>query len=156
MLSQAPSPGVPEIPAPTGWGISREVAAPFSVGQLRHAQTSQGPVLAGAPSSIYSAFYSDEFELAQSGRTLVWGVDAKGGAPRGFCQRGRTTRGHWAIPGSVERGAQTVCLDGDSRKDNGQSGAGAAKIGRDQTGVVSEKKAQKAPIICLAIYDTLH
>lgn len=85
-----------------------------------------------------------------------WRVDAEGGAPRSLCQCRRVTGEHSAVPAGVERSTQTVRVDGDGRKDNGQSGAGAAKTGRNQAGVGAEEKAQKALIICLAVYGTLH
>lgn len=47
----------------------------------------------GTPSSIYSAFHSDEFQLAQPGGTMVWRIDPEGGAAGRLCQCRRVTRG---------------------------------------------------------------
>ena len=44
-------------------------------GQLRHAQTSPRAALAWAASPFHPPFHSDQFQLVESGRTLVWRID---------------------------------------------------------------------------------
>src|SRR5665213_732119 len=102
MLSPASTPGVFKIPAPVGQRVSRKIEPPFGVGQLRHAQTSPGAGVAGQASSICFTLHSHQFELAQSGGALVWGVDAKGRAARGLCQRAGTASGDWGALARLE------------------------------------------------------
>src|SRR5688572_11275932 len=112
--------------------------------------------MAAAPSSIYAALYSDEFQLAQSSGKVVWRVNPESRAPRHVCQCRRVAGGDCGISQSVERSAASLCVDGNGHENHGESGAGATNTGGNQAGVVSEKKAQNAEILCLAISGTLH
>ena len=93
MLASPSASGVPQILAPLGYRVPREVEAPFGLGQLQHAQASQNGVVAAAASSICPALHSEEFQLAQPSGTVVWRVNPEGCTTRRLCQRRRVAEG---------------------------------------------------------------
>ena len=81
-------------------------------GQLRHAQASQRPGLAEAPSPLCLPLCADQFELAEPGRALVWRVDEQAHSPWLVRQRARTAASDCGVPGGLEREPEAFRLDG--------------------------------------------
>src|SRR6266849_8724776 len=72
VLQTASAPGVFEVSATLGRGVSRRDAVAPGDGQLRDAQASEGASLAQTKSSFHSALCADELQLVESGGAVVW------------------------------------------------------------------------------------
>ena len=66
---------------------------------LHHPRSAE---LAETSSSFRAALYSHQFQLGQFGRAVVWGADAKGGAPGSVCQCAGFSADHRRVFGGVE------------------------------------------------------
>ena len=81
MFQTTPAPGVSQVLASAGPRVFGQDALASRDGQLWNAQHSRSAGLAETPPTLCAAFHSDRSELAESGGTVVWGVNAKSRAP---------------------------------------------------------------------------
>ena len=103
--------GTAQVPAASGARIPRRDEIALGDGQLWHPQTSPSAGLVEAPSSFCSALCPDQFQLAESGRAVVWPLDEQENSPRLVRQRGRSANSDRGILGGLERGPETLPVD---------------------------------------------
>src|SRR5437879_6268592 len=72
MLQTTPASGILKVSATAERGVPRPDALAPCDGQLWHAQASQGASLAQTTSTFHPALCADEFQLVESGGTMVW------------------------------------------------------------------------------------
>ena len=110
--SPTPPSGVSEIPAAVGPGVSWGAETASGAGQLRHAQDTAGASLAENPSAVCAPLHSHQFELAEPGGAVVWGVNGESDPAQCFCQRPRIGAGHRNLSRRLECRPAAVCMDG--------------------------------------------
>src|SRR6266849_6908049 len=93
--------------APPGPPIPSSIKFPFGL-----AQTTP---------SLHLSLCAHQFQLVESGRTLVRRADFQTRAPRFVLQCRRFTNRHSRFPGCLERGSETLCLEGHGRIDPSQT-----------------------------------
>ena len=117
-----PSPGVPELPASSGFPGSEVARAAPHHRQLRHAQARQSKGVARAPSAIPPPLHPDLLVLAQPGRALVRADHATRHPTRLFHLRGRPAPPNRALRERLETTSATLRLDRNCRVDPRQTG----------------------------------
>jgi hypothetical protein len=88
--------------------------------QLRNSQTSAGPSLAAAPSSLPSAFHPNLQLLVEPRRALVPRDHRQAPAPRNLRKRPRSDQGHHRLPRLPQPKSQGLRLERFSRTYHGQ------------------------------------
>jgi hypothetical protein len=111
-------------------------------GQLRHPQATQSPGLAEAPPTFCVALCAHQFQLTESGRTLVWRVNQQANPPRFLPQRGGSRKGNHGVPGRLERESETFCLDRQRGIDRAKAIALSTNLGTDSARLYPTPKAK--------------
>ena len=148
MLQTAPAPGILKVSATAGGGVCRPDALAPGDGQLWHAQASQGASLAQGASTFHPAFCADEFQLVESGGTMVWRTHFQTSPPRILQQRGGPAKSDWRVSGCLEWKSKTLCLDGHSPIDSAEARSLPTNLGADPTRLYStaQKKTQETTV----------
>ena len=155
VLRPASASGISQVSQTAGWRISRRGQTPSGDGQLRHAQTSPSSGMVETASSFRIPFHSHQFKLVEFGRTLVWRIDGKTGAPGRLCQRGGFDRRHRAIRGGVEQRTKAVRLDRNARLHRGEAQGLPPDAGANQARL-HFAKIKENPKITPVVCETLH
>ncbi len=102
MLQTAPAPGILKVSPTAGPGVSRPDPPAPRDGQLWDTQASQGASLAQRTSSFSPALCADEFQLVESGGTVVWRTHFQTSPTWILQQRKRPAKGYWRVSGGLE------------------------------------------------------
>ena len=127
--------------------------------------------LAETTSPVCAALHPHQFELAQSGRTLVCRTQPEGRAPRGLSQRARLATRHHGVPLRVERQSHALRLDRQRRTHPGKNRPGSPAPRKNRTGLHPHQTSRQsrpphacqlnttrflAPLLWALICGTLH
>ena len=125
-------------------------------GQLRYAQAAQGPGLAEAPPSLCVTLRAHQFQLAESGRALVWRINQQANPSWFLPQRGEPRESHHRVHGRLERESETFCLDRHRRIDRAEAIALSTNLGTDSARLYPTPTAKSEILSWPVIYRTLH
>src|SRR5664279_3580489 len=140
------SSGVSQVPTHSGSGVPWRGSAASRHGQLWNPQARKCAELAEAPPPLRAPLCPHEFQLAESGRTLVRPLGSKGDPTWRVPKRGGSKGVHRRIPHGVEQGSEAVRLDRDGRIHHRETLPLPADVGEDPTRLHQSPKPETKEI----------